>query len=148
MFSFFVTLVFKCFQVVCAFSKHFIPPGLGSLRLWLALSTVDLQKVANGANTVWGICCLLWNLAAQITTNQRVITYIPNCGVPRMKKFIYELISPFISYGFTMGKLCIELSWVKLTWALFRALRVRSFQVSIKLWSVWLVTIPVTLRGK
>ena len=47
------------------------------------------------------------DLTAQILTNQRVISYIPISGVPKMGKFIKELISPFICYGFTMGKLCI-----------------------------------------
>ena len=45
---------------------------------------------------------LLEHLVAQIMTNKRVITYIPNYGVLRMGKFIKELILPFIGYGFKM----------------------------------------------
>ena len=48
-------------------------------------------------------------MAAYITTNQRVITFIRDSGVPRMGKFIPVLISHFFSYGLIMGKLLIGL---------------------------------------
>ena len=59
----------------------------------------DLEKVAT---TVLEIL-----LAALATTNQCVISYIPNSRVPRLGKLNTALIVPFMIYKLTMGKLCI-----------------------------------------
>ena len=53
------------------------------------------QTWKKGKTALGGIFGLLGNLEAYITTNQRVITKIPNSAVPRMEKFIKELISLF-----------------------------------------------------
>ena len=77
------------------------------LRQCLLTLVADLQKVATGATAgpdFFFNCEKIWLLA-----NQRVITNIPNSRVPRMGKFIKELISPVNSDGFTIGKLCIVL---------------------------------------
>ena len=53
------------------------------------------QTWKKGQTALGEIFGLLVNFEAYITTNQRVITKIPNSAVPRMGKFIYKLISLF-----------------------------------------------------
>ena len=81
---------YSCPNSITAWSLQGTAIFLLKKEIWLFLSkeqkyTFYNSKVANGANKVWGFFWLWENLTAQITTNQKVITYIPKTN---KQKFI------------------------------------------------------------